>query len=226
MSKKKFFAVMHVAVKDSTGVFKLTTKVIKGLGDNPTVFTNQPAEVATLPALNKTLGNQIAGSKGDHKVTTEKIDTTKEIYDILIDIIIPYVNITAKHDKATIELSGFDASTEPQKHGIPIPPVIKKITDWKTPHSAKIFLVRESHKASGTKTPSPQTKQIRGVKYNVYTTQTPLDDASWVLKLKSAASTKLTFEGLPKNIEISYRVTAVNSAGESKPSNPVSFSAE
>lgn len=225
MSTRKLIAVMHCKPKEPTEVQKLAISVVGGLYNpaNATIFTTIPVTLAVFQAAIDALTASIANAKGNHDIKTLRDKQSLALYNMMHDKLIPYINSVAAGDKVIIEKSGFDASSDPQPHGVPDAPVIKKITDGKIPQSAKIIL--EKVKKVGGIVTGKQAKRKKTVKYSAQVTATPDKTDSWVTALHDVASTKLLVPNRPRNTDLSYRVIATNAYGDSVPSNVVVFSA-
>jgi len=208
MATIKFVAVMGCTPKQPVKVHTLASRVIDGYSDNPTVFTTPVPELINLTKEKDLLGLHIAEAKGNHQKKIERDEKCVEVYNLLINEGIPYVNSIANGDQSLINLSGFRASKEPTPRGIPAKVVIKKVTDGKTPQSAKIYLEN-----MGT-----------GLTYKVQTSSVVQGAApSFVPVMDSTSSKKLVLENLEKGKEILIRIAASNTKGTGDWSEPYSF---
>ncbi len=131
-----------------------------------------------------------------------------DVYNLLIDKAIPYVNSIANGDQALINLSGFRANKAPSPKGIPAKVVIKKITDGGTPESAKIIIANMGS----------------GLMYKVQTSPVVQGAApSYAPAIETTSSKKLVLPNLEKGKEILIRIAASNSKGTGDWSEPYSF---
>jgi hypothetical protein len=213
-STHPYKVALHCNDKEPVEVNNLATGVIAGLNANLSTFAPTPpllvtlnANIATLTTANSKLTGYIAGAPGNHAVTTLRNTETITVYGMLNTTFRTLVDGIAAGVKATIELSGFDASADPTAHVIPDIPVISKITDVKQADGhAKVILVKKKKKAlTGVKAATA----VRGLKYSARITNTPVTAASvWLTELSAVSSTDLILTGLVKLVEISVQVRA------------------
>jgi hypothetical protein len=208
MAAIKFVAVMGCTPKEPVKVHTLVSRVIDGYKDNPTVFVTPVPDVADLIIGRDLLSLHIAEAKGNHQKKIERDEKSVEVYNLLINEAIPYVNSIANGDESLINLSGFRANKAPTPKGIPAKVVIKKVTDGKTPESAKITLANMGS----------------GLTYKVQiSVVVPGTSPSYAPAMESTSSRKLVLDSLEKGKEILIRVAASNTKGMGDWSEPYSF---
>lgn len=208
MAAIKFVAVMGCTPQQPAKVHTLASRVIDGYKDNPTIFAAPLPDLVSFTKENDLLGLHIAEAKGNHQKKIERDEKCVEVYNLLINEGIPYVNSIANGDQAIINLSGFRANKEPTPKGIPAKVVIKKVTDGKTPESAKITLANMGS----------------GLSYKVQiSVVVPGTAPSFAPAMESTSSRRLVLDSLEKGKEILIRVAASNTKGTGDWSEPYSF---
>lgn len=208
MAAIKFVAVMGCTPQQPVKVHTLVSRVIDGYTDNPTVFATPVPELDILIRERDFLGLHIAEAKGNHQKKIERDEKSVEVYNLLINEAIPYVNSIANGDESLIYLSGFRANKAPTPKGIPAKVVIKKVIDGKTPQSAKITLENMGS----------------GLTYKVQVSVVvPGAAPSFAPAMESTSSRRLVLESLEKGKEILIRVAASNTKGTGDWSEPYSF---
>ncbi len=215
--KTKFFAVLHVTVKQFTKLANLGNRVISKLTLNVAVYATPNPSVTDLT----TEVGKLVTLNGEAKGSTQKKDERDAqaivVYDMLNDEK-DYVNGIAKGDKVKVDKSGFDADKEPEGHGIPPTPVIRKVIDGETAHSAQILLASPLTKgarysvqvaviASGD-TPTPPPPPTGGDDFD-------LDKLPWVSGLESVSSRELILVNLKRGKDIAIRVRAEDGSKKS-----------
>ncbi len=205
---------MHCTDKEPIEVNNLATSVAAALTTNLTMFaltttaqTALTAQIGTLNTANNKLTGYIANAPGNHTVTTQRNSQTVVVYNILNTTFRTLVDGIANGDKATVELSGFDATADAVAHGIPATPVITKISDTKqAAGAAKILLEKHKKKALTGTTPAATKARL---KYSAQTTPAPDSATSvWTNNVESVSSKDLILTGLTKAVEIAVRVRA------------------
>ncbi|MBI3500909.1 MAG: fibronectin type III domain-containing protein [Bacteroidetes bacterium] len=220
---------MHCTAKDFLLVNEIATRVItQGVYANATIFVTPPIPLNSPPPpstvvgfknANDLLGLLIGQAKGNSQKVQDRNAQSKAVYDMLNLKLRPYVKQIANGDLTVINKSGFDNNAQPQKSAVPDSPVIKKITEGKEAHTAKIFLDRKKKKALAAE--KATQKSTKGNTYSAQTTTTPDNEESWKTVLEAVSSTKLIIPNVTAKIFV--RVYAINAAGKSKPSNPFPF---
>lgn len=208
MAAIKFVAVMGCTPQQPIKVHTLVSRVIDGYTDNPTVFTVPVPTIIILTAGRDELGLLIAEAKGNHQKKVERDEKSVEVYNLLIEKAIPYVNSIANGDESIIGLSGFRANKAPTPKGIPGKVVIKKVIDGKTPESAKITI---ANMGSGLTYKVQTSPVVQGA------------EPSFAPAIESTSSRKLVLENLGKGKEILIRVAASNTKGMGDWSENYSF---
>jgi len=205
--KRLFEAVLKITAKEFSRVYVLAGHVIAQLSANISLFATPVPSVATLTTENNKLDLTIKAKDGSHQKNRACEEQAQVVFNLL-KTEIAYVNKIAHGDKATILLSGFDASSEPSPRDVPAQVVIKKIVDEKAPLSAKVFIEVAD----------------RDILYKVETTLTPEDANSWKLVLETGNSKKLIVDkGLVHGTEVYFRVAAINTHGQGLWSDVHSF---
>jgi hypothetical protein len=208
MAAIKFVAVMGCTPQQPIKVHTLVSRVIDGYTDNPTVFVTPIPDLHLLESERDLLGLHIAEAKGNHQKKIERDEKSVDVYNLLINKGIPYVNSIANGDQAIINLSGFRANKAPTPKGIPAKVVIKKVTDGDTNESAKIIIANMGS----------------GLTYKVQTSVVVKGAApSYIPAMESTSSRKLVLENLEKGKEILIRIAASNTKGMGDWSEPYSF---
>jgi hypothetical protein len=208
MAAIKFVAVMGCTPQQPVKVHTLVSRVIDGYKDNPTIFATPDPDIPSLTNERDLLGLHIAEAKGNHLKKIERDEKCVEVYNLLINQAIPYVNSIANGDESLIYLSGFRANKAPTPRGIPAKVVIKKVTDGKTPQSAKIIIANMGS----------------GLMYKVQISiVVPGTAPSYAPAMESTSSRKLVLDSLEKGKEILIRIAASNTKGMGDWSEPYSF---
>lgn len=208
MAAIKFVAVMGCTPKQPSKVLTLVSRVHDGYNDNLTVFATPVPTLIILAAGRDDLGLLIAEAKGNHQKKIERDEKCIEVYNLLINDAIPYVNSIANGDQSIINLSGFRANKEPSPKGIPAKVVIKKVIDGKSPNSAKIIIENMGSELLYKVQTSPY---VAG------------SEPSFAPALETTSSRKLLLENLTKGREILIRVAASNTKGMGEWSENYSF---
>ncbi len=215
--KTKFFAVLHVTAKEFTKLANLGNRVISKLTEFVAVYATPDPTVADLT----TEVNKLVTLNGQAKGSTQKKDERDAqaivVYDMLSEEV-TYVNGIAKGDKVKVDKSGFDADKEPEGHGIPPVPVIKKVVDGEVAHSAKISLVGPLTKGlrysvqvaliGGGDTPPPPPPPPGGDDFDP-------DKLPWTSALESVNSLELVLLNLKRGKDIAIRVRAEDGSKKS-----------
>jgi len=213
-STHTYKVAMHCTDKEPIEVNNLATAVSAGLTANSATFaptstllTTLNTNLAALNTANGKLSNYIANAPGNHNTTTLRNSQTVIVYNMLNTTFRTLVDGIAAGVKATIELSGFDATADAVVHTIPDTPVITKISDKnKAAGTAKILLKKHSKKALGTAKASTTKARLR---YTAQITTAPETATSvWTNALEGVSSRDLLLEGLVKGVEIAVRVRA------------------
>ncbi len=195
-STHPYKVALHCNDKEPVEVNNLATNVIAQLTLNAAAFVTSTmpltaitALIATLTTANNKLTGYIAGAPGNHTVTTQRNSQTVIVYNMLNTSFRNLVDSVALGVKATVELSGFDATSDATAHVIPDIPVISKITDVKQPDGhAKIILVKKKKKKlTGVK----PAKSAQKLKYSARITNTPVTATSvWTTELSAVIVTR------------------------------------
>lgn len=223
--KTKFYAVLHVTARQFTKLANLCTRVIGKLTENVADYATPSPTVATLTTENNKLISLNAQAKGNTQKKDERDAQALVVFDMLSDER-DYVNGIADGNKVLVDKSGFDADKEPEAHGIPPVPAIKRVTDGPEDHSAKIFLVGPL---------------VRGARYSVQIALSVIepippvppvpdddddfnpDDLPWVMALSSVNSKELVLTGLQRGKSIAIRVRTEDGSKKSGWSDPSLF---
>ena len=211
--KRIFTAVMHCTTKQIDKLIVLGNKVISGLSANAATFPLPNPAVALLTTEVSSLETLAGLAKGNTQKKQARDQQAAKVFGML-KTETNYVNGIAKGDRAVILLSGFDASNEPTPQHIPDAPVIKRIENGSSPHSAKILLA---------KTSSPlNTEKIR-LTFIVQMTEDDSMEENWKIVLQTQNSKKLIFINLARGKEIFFRIAAMNAHGQSDWSETANF---
>jgi hypothetical protein len=196
--KRKFVSVLHILnYKDYNKVVNLSGKVSAAIAANTSTFGNPSPALASLNTETATLKTLIADAMtGNHQKVQARNEQCLKVLNML-HMLATFVSNIAAGDRAVILLSGFDASNEPSPHSVPDKVAIKRITDGKTEHSAKIMVVTAG----------------KGVMYTVQVAKGTDLVKNWQIVLQTTNSRQLILEDLVRGAEISVRVSAMNSYG-------------
>jgi hypothetical protein len=209
-------AVMHCTAKEHARLIDRGTLVVAGLNANSTIYPDpnpKPDELSLEVGLLVTLSGQA-------KVNTQKKEARDQQASKLFGMLLEethYVNKVAKGDRATILLSGFEASAEPSPRPVPDVPVIKRVENGSAPHSAKIFLA---------KTTSVLNTKKESLNYIVQMCTDDSKEENWKTVLHTQNSKKLLVLNLVRGQEYFFRISALNARGQSDWSETVAFIAQ
>ncbi|MBI3501389.1 MAG: fibronectin type III domain-containing protein [Bacteroidetes bacterium] len=213
MSTKIATAVMHCTQQQPKKIIERGIKVRDGLYASPLYATPPVTKANYTPLVDAAVTAQGDVKGGGKNATTARNTATTALF-LTLEKLLLYVNGLYKGDKDKLSKSGFDISSEPAPHGIPDAPVIKKIENGDTPHSAKIFLA---------KTTSPLDTQKESVNFIVQMSDDDSADENFKTVLQTKNQHKLVIANLTRGKEEFFRVAKANAKGQSDWSNTVSF---
>ncbi|HEX7412478.1 MAG TPA: hypothetical protein VF411_00430, partial [Bacteroidia bacterium] len=191
----------------------LLNKIILDRTTNASLFPLVEPAISVLQAEVTIFANAIAAAKGGGLEATAV--RNKEAIKVhgLLKAGLPYINLIAAGDKATILLSGYDASKEAEPATIPAEPVIKEIKEGPIHGSIQAFLAKT--------TSALLTKRVRRTLI-VEMKPTSAADSAYKTVLITGSKFKLIVPNLTKGVEQDFRISAMNAKGTSKHSNVVS----
>jgi hypothetical protein len=202
----KFKAVLHLPRKDPQEVYQLCSRVITGLTDNASTFSEPDPTIANLTTENTKLINLLNLKDGSKQKNQTIVDQTEVVLDLLrIEQL--YVNRVANGDRALILLSGFDSNNEPVAHDIPGKAIIRRVVDGSKRCSAKVYAERLDD----------------ADRYKLEVSATPTDSYSWETVLDPASLYHLEIGNLERGQEIFIRLTGGNAHGWGTASEYASF---
>lgn len=218
-SSHPFNPVMHCCAVEPQAVNVLATRIItQGMYVNTSLFMAIPVSLYDFEAANTKLGNLISQAKGNSNIIMQRDEQAGIVHEYMYQLLI-YCNPICNHDIEKINLSGFDASNQPQPAVPPPMPVITKIVEGKAAGTYKAILKKTERKKLGVSNKSHSKGDTR---YTVQISITPDTESSWTNVLESAASTKLIFTGLVPGRNY-IRIYGINSAGIGQHSTPHLF---
>jgi hypothetical protein len=214
MSTKIITAVMHCKQKEHSKIIERGIKVRDGLYANIILYPAPPTDAVHFTMLLDAAITAQGDAKGGGKPATTARNTATDALFATLENLVLYVNGLFKGDKDKLSKSGFDTSNDPAPNGIPAAPVIKRIENGDTPHSAKIFLAKT-------------TSSLNTLKESVTYILQMAEDASkeenfrTVLQIKNQH--KLVVVNLTRGREEFFRIAESNSTGQSDWSETASF---
>ena len=204
MATKISVAVMHCTKKEPERVIDRGLSVSETMYVNPTEYATPPETKVNLDSKITAAANAQALVKDGGKFEKANRDTlVAELFALLENTLLPYVNGLYKGDRSKLMLSGFPVSDDPAPHSVPAAPVIKSIEKGPEPHSAKIILA---------KTTSPLSTKRERLTYFVWM---GLGEEEAELKnvLTVTNRHKLIITGLTRGKEYVFTVSCRNAAG-------------
>jgi hypothetical protein len=203
--RKKFFTVMLVKANQIGLLIRKGSRAVVNLTANIAKFPDVTNSGAVLQPEVELL-EQLAGkADGGSELDTANMHIQAEkVYNMMLENC-PDIDKVAKGDKATILLSGYDASAEPQSKTTPGIPSIKEIVDGPTPGSAKVKL------------DSFEVGAMHIVEFRL------VGELPWRQGVQTTNSHALIIDALEKAKEIEVRVADQNSKGKGKYTPPMAF---
>jgi hypothetical protein len=207
---QKFYphAVMKVTISDCNAVLSLARTVIASLTGSSSIFTSPDPTLATLDTQADLLEALIAEVEaGNHIKIPLRDEEAATLYRLLQDETL-YVNKMGDGDRGLLVQSGFLVSDPPNPKPIPEQVVIKRMEDYSSPNTAKIYIE-----------PMEQT----ALTFKVQSTETPDDENSWKLELITGNSKALIIHHRIHGQQLWYRVSASNANGNGLWSTAIGF---
>ena len=203
-------AVIIYKTSEVVSIYKLAVRVAERMKENAEKFPDTAEEVDTLNTEQQLLGQYIGTAKGNHVITNLRNEQAKVVHGLLQSLQ-HKVNVVADGDIATVGLSGFTVSSDPNPKPVPDKVIIRKIVKGKTDLSAKIFI---------------ESLKQRRLWYYVRTTSVAgagINDPSWKEVLRTTSSKRLIISNLTHKEYVYISVNARSTAGEGMYSEAMSF---
>jgi len=195
---------MHCTKKEPERVIDRGLSVSETMYANPTEYATPPETKVNLDAKITAAANAQALVKDGGKFEKANRDTlVAELFALLENTLLPYVNGLYKGDRSKLMLSGFPVCDDPAPHPVPAAPVIKSIEKGPEPHSAKIYLA---------KTTGPLNKKRERLNYYVWMSDDG-DEEHIRIVLTVTSQRKLIVTGLNRGKEYIFTVSCSNAAG-------------
>jgi hypothetical protein len=214
MSEKVYTATMNCTVDEPKKVISRGVEVAAKLYENTVDFSSPPeTKVDFEKKLSDAQTAQANTEGGGLEETVLRDKFIAILFNVLMDILLPWVNGKYKGNQEKLLLSGFGVSLQPVKHDVPKTPVIDSIKQGKLTGSCKINL---------TKSTNPL--QLRKEKLTYFIWLIDPEDVDKKTFLKSATNRyKLELFDLERGKELLIAVSVQNAAGMSSLSNIVSY---
>jgi hypothetical protein len=214
MATRVCIAVMNLAYTDFDGINKAAENMLNGLYVENVLYPNPKVakidfEAKYQESLTATADAQDGGKKA---INTRKVRSS-ELYDMMMDQNIPYINGLYKGDREKLLKSGAQVSDEPVPHGLMEPLVIKYIMKGPVPNSVKLILE-----------PMAGDKKLKKGKltFTVYVYPTA-ESTTPRVGCVATSSRKLIVTGVDLMTPFYYGVTVLNAAGPNELSSKVKF---
>jgi hypothetical protein len=145
---------------------------------------------------------------------TDDRDTQNDLLHGMHASNVNYANQLFRGNKVNLGLSGYPFVSDPTPHGVPEPPVCRKVTNGKLPGTVKFYLA---------KTTSPLLKKKDTYMYYLYVTDVPNDTSNLKCILHTRDSRKIIATNVERGKDLFYYITCENSAGESESTSSIKY---
>jgi hypothetical protein len=206
---------MGCSQDDYEAINELGTRVYDTLYANPLIYPNPPkTNVQLKTVLDLSIDAQSNVKGGGKQATTRRNNRSKVLHDMLEQEILTYVNGLWRGNKENLELSGFPVSKEPEPHGVPETPVIKRIEKGPVPGSVKIILEPRS---------GSDIQKKERLMYFVYKGTDPINSTTDEQVLTTSNSKAIIITGVQRAVDYFYTLFAHNGKNGSELATKVRF---